>query len=126
MNAVVLHSIAVHFPLNACGLGGLFVLSLPKRSLCAFAAQALIACFRCSSAHCVLSLATLFAHVALELNTLNILLVVCSSLCCPQDDSTADWFASLDQALGFNTRILQRVSERRRSVAYSGWAIVVT
>ena len=32
----------------------------------------------------------------------------------PQDDSTADWFASLDQALGFNTRILQRVSELER------------
>ncbi|CAM9739147.1 unnamed protein product [Ectocarpus sp. 12 AP-2014] len=25
-----------------------------------------------------------------------------------KDDSTADWFASLDQALGFNTRMKQR------------------
>lgn len=28
-----------------------------------------------------------------------------------KDDSTADWFASLDQALGFNTRMKQRVRE---------------
>lgn len=30
-----------------------------------------------------------------------------------QDDSTADWFASLDQALGFNTRMVQRVRSPR-------------
>ena len=41
-----------------------------------------------------------------------LLLLLCLPL--PQDDSTADWFASLDQALGFNTRILQRVSELER------------
>lgn len=30
-----------------------------------------------------------------------------------KDDSTADWFASLDQALGFNTRMKQRVRKVR-------------